>query len=85
MSVFQLFVGIVILFLGIFKPLLYKPVAEKYLPKFSPIFVSFFMRLSAPIVMIFSAIKFKEQTITNQFVFGCLAILFAIPMMFVAR
>ena len=48
-------------------------------------FVSFFMRLSAPIVMIFSAITFKEQTITNQLVFGCLAILFALPMMFVAR
>ena len=43
MTIFQFFVGMVILFLGIFKPLLYKPVAEKYLPKFSSVFVSFWM------------------------------------------
>ena len=48
-------------------------------------FVSFFMRLSAPLVMVFSAIKFKEQTIKNQLVFGCLAILLAMPMMFIPK
>lgn len=48
-------------------------------------FVSFFMRLSAPLVMVFSAIKFKEQTIKNQLIFGCLAILLALPIMFIPR
>ena len=48
-------------------------------------FVSFFMRLSAPMVMVFSAIRFKEQTIRNQLIFGCLAIIFALPMMFIAK
>ena len=48
-------------------------------------FVSFFMRLSAPLVMVLSAIKFKEQTIKNQLIFGCLAILLALPIMFIPR
>ena len=48
-------------------------------------FVSFFMRLSAPVVMVFSAIKFKEQTVKNQLIFGGLAILLALPMIFVPR
>jgi drug/metabolite transporter (DMT)-like permease len=48
-------------------------------------FVSFFMRLSAPVVMVFSAIKFKEQTVKNQLIFGVLAILLALPMIFVPR
>lgn len=48
-------------------------------------FVSFFMRLSAPLVMVFSAIKFREQTVKNQLIFGCLALVLALPMMFVAR
>lgn len=46
---------------------------------------SFFMRLSAPVVMIFSAIKFREQTVKNQLIFGGLAIILALPMMFVAK
>ena len=48
-------------------------------------FVSFFMRLSAPLVMVFSAIKFREQSVKNQLIFGCLALILALPMMFVAR
>ena len=48
-------------------------------------FVSFFMRLSAPLVMVWSAVKFKEQTIKNQLAFGCLALILALPMMFVAK
>ncbi len=48
-------------------------------------FVSFFMRLSAPLVMVWSAVKFKEQSIKNQLAFGCLAILLALPMMFIPK
>jgi hypothetical protein len=48
-------------------------------------FVSFFMRLSAPLVMVWSAVKFKEQTVKNQLAFGCLALILALPMMFVAK
>jgi len=42
-------------------------------------FVAFFRRMAAPIVMVVSAIKYKEQTVKNQLIFGCLAFLFALP------
>lgn len=42
-------------------------------------FVAFFRRMAAPIVMVISAIKYKEQTVKNQLIFGCLAFLFALP------
>lgn len=42
-------------------------------------FVAFFRRMAAPIVMVISAIRYKEQTVKNQLVFGCLALLFALP------
>ena len=42
-------------------------------------FVAFFRRMAAPIVMVISAIKYKEQTVRNQLIFGCLALLFALP------
>jgi len=41
-----------------------------------------FRRLAAPIVMVYSAVKYKEKTVTNQLVFGILAILFALPIIF---
>ncbi len=42
-------------------------------------FTAFFRRMAAPIVMVISAIKYKEQTVRNQLIFGCLALLFALP------
>ncbi|MBO7098190.1 MAG: hypothetical protein J6W11_06100 [Alphaproteobacteria bacterium] len=41
--------------------------------------VNFFRRLAAPIVMVYSAFKFKERTVKNQLIFGVLALLFALP------
>lgn len=41
--------------------------------------VNFCIRLSAPIVMVFSAIKYKESTVKNQLIFGILALLAAVP------
>ncbi len=41
--------------------------------------VNFSIRLAAPIVMVFSAIKYKESTVKNQLIFGVLALLAAIP------
>lgn len=41
-----------------------------------------FRRMAAPIVMVFSALKYKEKTIKNQFIFGVFAILFALPIIF---
>lgn len=45
-------------------------------------FVAMFMRLAAPIVMIISAHKYKEQTIRNQLIFGGIAFLLALPLIF---
>ncbi len=41
-----------------------------------------FRRLAAPIVMVFSAVRYKEKTVRNQLIFGVLAILFALPIIF---
>ncbi|MBO4294740.1 MAG: hypothetical protein J5896_04775 [Alphaproteobacteria bacterium] len=41
--------------------------------------VNFFRRLAAPIVMVYSAVRFKERTVKNQLIFGVLALLFALP------
>ena len=41
--------------------------------------VAVFLRLSVPVVMIISAIKYKEQNVKNQLVFGICAILLALP------
>lgn len=43
--------------------------------------VGVFLRLSVPIVMLISAVKYKEQNIKNQFVFGTVAILLALPIL----
>ncbi len=45
-------------------------------------FVAVFMRLSAPVVMVVSAIKYKEQSWRNQLVFGISALLLALPLIF---
>lgn len=44
--------------------------------------ICFFRRLAAPIVMVYSAVRFKERTVKNQLVFGILALLFALPIIF---
>lgn len=41
--------------------------------------VNFSIRLSAPIVMVFSALKYKESSVMNQLIFGILALLAAVP------
>ncbi|MBE6443697.1 MAG: hypothetical protein E7020_03400 [Alphaproteobacteria bacterium] len=41
--------------------------------------VALFLRLSVPIVMIISALRYKEQNLKNQLIFGILAILLALP------
>lgn len=41
--------------------------------------VALFLRLSVPIVMIVSALRYKEQNLKNQLIFGILAILLALP------
>lgn len=43
--------------------------------------VGVFLRLSTPIVMFISAIKYKEQNVKNQLLFGGIAILLAIPIL----
>lgn len=45
--------------------------------------VAVFLRLSVPIVMIYSAIRYKEQNIKNQLVFGVCAIILAIPIILI--
>ena len=45
-------------------------------------FVTVFFRLAAPIVMIISAYKYKEQTVRNQLIFGGIAFLLALPLIF---
>ena len=41
--------------------------------------VAVFLRLSVPIVMVVSAIKYKEQNLKNQLFFGMASILLALP------
>ena len=43
-------------------------------------FVAVFMRIAAPVVMIVSALRYKEQTWKNQLAFGLLAMLFVLPL-----
>ena len=45
--------------------------------------VAVFLRLSVPIVMVISAIKYKEQNIKNQLAFGITAILLALPIILI--
>ena len=45
-------------------------------------FVTLFMRLAAPIVMIISAIIYQEQSVKNQLSFSLLAFLLALPLIF---
>lgn len=44
--------------------------------------VALFMRSSAPVVMLISAFRYKEQSLINQVVFGTLALVFAVPIIF---
>ncbi len=45
--------------------------------------VGVFLRLSVPIVMLISAVKYKEQDLKNQLFFGLIAILLALPILLV--
>ena len=45
-------------------------------------FVAVFMRMAAPIVMIISALVYKEQSLKNQLTFGVLAMLLVLPLIF---
>jgi len=45
--------------------------------------VAVFLRLSVPVVMVVSAIKYKEQSIKNQLIFGIIAILLALPIILI--
>lgn len=45
-------------------------------------FVTLFMRLAAPIVMIISAVIYHEQSVKNQLSFSLLAFLLALPLIF---
>lgn len=45
-------------------------------------FVAVFMRMAAPIVMIISALKYGEQSWKNQLVFGVLAMMLVLPLIF---
>lgn len=45
--------------------------------------VAVFLRLSVPVVMIYSAVRYHEQSLKNQLVFGLCAILLALPIILV--
>lgn len=45
--------------------------------------VAVFLRLSVPVVMIYSAIRYKEQSLKNQLVFALLAVSLALPIILV--
>jgi len=45
--------------------------------------VAVFLRLSVPVVMIYSAIRYKEQSLKNQLVFALLAIALAMPIILI--
>ncbi len=45
--------------------------------------VAVFLRLSVPVVMIYSAIRYHEQSLKNQLIFGVCAILLALPIILV--
>lgn len=46
-------------------------------------FVAVFMRIAAPVVMIISALKYKEQTWKNQLFFGILAFALVLPLILI--
>ena len=45
--------------------------------------VAVFLRLAVPVVMVISAIFYKEQSLKNQLIFGLLAILLALPIILI--
>lgn len=45
-------------------------------------FIAVFMRMAAPVVMLLSSILYHEQSIKNQLIFGMLAMIFIIPLIF---
>ncbi len=45
--------------------------------------VALFLRLSVPIVMIYSAIRYHEQSLKNQLIFGICAVLLAVPIILI--
>ena len=45
--------------------------------------VAVFLRLSVPVVMIYSAIRYKEQSLKNQLVFALIAITLALPIILI--
>ena len=45
--------------------------------------VAVFLRLSVPVVMIYSAIRYKEQSLKNQLIFASLAITLALPIILI--
>ena len=46
-------------------------------------FVSMFMRLATPIVMLISAFKYKEQSWKNQLIFGLISLALALPLILI--
>ena len=46
-------------------------------------FISMFMRMSTPIVMIISAVRFREQSIKNQLIFGLISLALALPLILI--
>jgi len=45
--------------------------------------VAVFLRLSVPVVMVISAIKYKEQSLKSQLAFGIVAIILALPIILI--
>jgi hypothetical protein len=45
--------------------------------------VAVFLRLSVPVVMVYSAIRYKEQSLKNQLSFAIIAILLALPIILI--
>jgi len=45
--------------------------------------VAVFLRLSVPVVMIYSAIRYKEQSLKNQLAFALIAVLLALPIILI--
>ena len=45
--------------------------------------VAVFLRLSVPVVMIYSAVRYKEQSLKNQLAFALIAILLALPIILI--
>ena len=46
-------------------------------------FVSLFMRLAIPVIMIISAIRYKEQSIRNQLILGFVSFALALPLILI--